>query len=547
MKGTLQILKPVLFFTLISALILSACSTAATDVVEQTEVPVATEELQPPEVPAATEELQPTEETVEPPAETVLRIATNNKVATLDPIKSAAAGDIQVFGQIFARLLRANAEGSLEAGLAERWEASDDKTVWTFYLRDGLMFSDGEPLTAEDVVFSFLRLRDSEESVYSGPFQPILEIEALDELTVRFTLDGPAAPFFGSVEMFNAGIVPKHAVEADEKSFAENPVTSGPYKVREWLPGDRLILERNPNYWREGYPRIDVVEFIEVPDDTTRVAMIKTGEIDVAIAVPWANIQELDQMDDIDVPLDPSSVIEMVLLNHNNPLLSDVRVRRALAHALDVEGITQAVTFGHATPANSPIPNALLYYDPELPAIGYDPDEAKRLLEEADAVGEEIQLMLVAGSAIGEQITLLVQDQWNAVGLNATVNQVDLGTWWDLLVAGDYYSAVSWWYNETPDPDLAVRWALCGTCGSDSFYTFYNNEEVNRLTEEAVKEVDEEKRAELYQQIQAIALEDVSQIPLYYPPYTNAYRTEVEGLMITPAYQWTLEGATISK
>lgn len=537
MKATTLIFKTLLIISLM-LLLITACSTAT----PEAEVTTA------PEVPEVTEVIEPTKEVVEPVEETVLRIATPNTVATLDPIKSAAAGDIQVFGQIYARLLKANPEGTeLGPGLAERWESTPDKTVWTFYLREDLKFSDGEPLTADDVVFTFLRLRDSEESVYSGPFQPIKDIVALDKKTVQFTLDGPSAPFFGSMEMFNAGIVSKHAVEADEAGFAQMPVTSGPYKVREWLPNDRLILERNEYYWREGYPKIDVVEFLEVPNDNTRVSMIKTGEIDVAVSVPYANIEELDSTDEIDVPLDPSTVIEVMLLNHKDPLLSDVNIRKAVAHSLDIEGITQAVTFGLATPANSPIPNTLLYYDADLPAIGYDPVEARRLLEEAGKVGVEIQLMLVSGSAIGEQLTLLAQDQLNQVGFNATVNQVDLGTWWDLLVAGEYQSAITWWYNETPDPDLAVRWALCGSCGSDSFYTFYNNEEINQLTDEAVKEIDEEKRGELYSRIQQIALDEVAQVPFYYAPYTNAYLTTVQGLMMNPALQWSLEEATITK
>jgi len=507
---------------------------------------VATEEPAVTEAPPATEEAPVATEEEE---ETVIRIATPNTVSTLDPIKSAAAGDIQVFGQLYSRLLKATPDGSeLLPGLAERWEQSEDQTVWTFYLRDGLKFSDGIPLTAEDVVFSFLRLRDHEGSVYSGPFQPIKDVEALDEKTVRFTLDGPAAPFFGSVEMFNAGIVPKHAVEEmGEEEFAKMPVVSGPYMVREWLPNDRLIMERNPYYWREGYPKIDVVEFIEVPNDNTRVSMISTGEIDVAVSVPWANIEELDQRDDIDVPLDPSTVIEVVLLNHKDPMLSDVRVRKAIAMALDVDNITKTVTFGKATRANSPLPNSLLYYDPDLPAIPYDPDQAKQLLEEAGAMGKKLELMMVSGSAITEQIHLLMQNQLTAVGFEVTIKQVDLGTWWDLLVGGEYQAAASWWYNETPDPDLAVRWALCGTCGSDSFYTFYVNEEIDRLADEAVKEVDPQKRAELYHRIQQIALDEVAQIPLYYPPYTNAYSTAIQGLMMNPAIQWSLEEATITR
>ena len=161
-------------------------------------------------------------------AQSTLRMATGAPVSTLDPIKSAAAGDIEVLGQLYARLLRNAPDGSeLLPGLAESWEVSDDGLRYTFRLRDAT-FSDGSPLTAEDVVFSFLRLRDQEDSAYNSAFQVIEDVRAVDAKTVEFTLQYPAAPFLGSVEMFNAGIVPKAVVEAvGDEAFAQNPVEFG--------------------------------------------------------------------------------------------------------------------------------------------------------------------------------------------------------------------------------------------------------------------------------------------------------------------------------
>lgn len=481
-----------------------------------------------------------------PAAGGTLRIATPYPVTTLDPIKSVAAGDIEILGQLYSRLLRRSPDGSeLLPALAERWEESQDKLTWTFELRKA-NFSDGSPITAEDVVFSYTRLRDQEESAYGNAFQVIDTVEAVDERTVRFTLTGPAAPFLGSTEMFNAGIVPKAAVEKmGDEEFGKNPVVSGPFKVREWRPNDRLILERNEHYWREGLPRLDVVEFIEVSTQATRVSMLLSGEAEVVREVPWAQISELQQREGIVVPLSASSVINIVLLNHNDELIADQRVRRAMAMAIDREGIAAAVTFGHGTMANSPLPNTLDYYDQGLPAIPYDPDGARALLEEAGATGKTVKFMTTGTTE--DQTTQLIQAQLNEVGLNVTIEQVDSGSWWDRLTKGDYQATVSWWYNETPDPAEAVRWALCGSCGNSSFYTFYENAEIDQLADEALTETDPQRRGELYARIQALALEEVSQIPLYYQPYANAQLATVQGLVMNPAIQWSLDETSLSQ
>jgi len=481
-------------------------------------------------------------------AQSVLRMATGSPVSTLDPIKSAAAGDIEVLGQLYSRLLRNAPDGSeLLPGLAESWEVSEDGLTYTFNLRDA-QFSDGSPITADDVVFSFLRLRDQEDSAYNSAFQVIENVEAVDDKTVAFTLEYAAAPFLGSVEMFNAGIVPQAAVEEmGDEAFAQNPVSSGPFMLKEWRPNDRIILERNPNYWREEMPYLDEVEILEVTDENTRVSMLRAGEVEVISGTPWSQVDTLIADENIDVPLDPSSIINMILINHDAPPLDDVRVRQAIARAIDTESIVQAVTFGYGDPANSTLPNALQYYDADLPPIPYAPEEASALLEEAGATGESIEVMITSGSSYNTQIAQLLQAQLGAVGLNVTIATVDTPTWWDKVTTADYDITPSWWYNETTDPDQAVRWALCGSCGNSSFYSYYENPEVDTLIEEAVRETDPEARAELYSEIQQISVEEVAQIPLYYPPYTIAMSDSVEGLMMSPALQWSLDQTKLSE
>ena len=481
-------------------------------------------------------------------AQSTLRIATGSPVSTLDPIKSAASGDIEVLGQLYSRLLRNAPDGSeLLPGLAESWDESADGLQYTFHLRDA-QFSDGSPITADDVVFSFLRLRDQEDSAYNSAFQVIENVEAVDEKTVQFTLEYPAAPFLGSVEMFNAGIVPRAAVEAmGDEAFAQNPVSSGPFMLKEWRPNDRLILAKNPHYWREGMPYLDDVEFLEVSDENTRVSMLRAGEAEVISGTPWSQVDTLQAQDGISVPLDPSSIINILLINHDAPPLDDVRVRQAVARAIDTQSIVKAVTFGYGVPANSTLPNALEYYDADLPAIPYDPEAARALLEEAGAVGKSVEVMITSGSSYNTQIAQLLQAQLGAVGLNVTIATVDSPTWWDKVTTADYAITPTWWYNETTDPDQAVRWALCGSCGNSSFYSYYDNPEVDALTEQALRELDPAARQQLYSEIQRISLEEVAQVPLYYPPYTIAMSDRVEGLMMSPALQWSLDQTQLSE
>jgi peptide/nickel transport system substrate-binding protein len=160
--------------------------------------------------------------------------------------------------------------------------------------------------------------------------------------------------------------------------------------------------------------------------------------------------------------------------------------------------------------------------------------------------GREIKILAMPGTN-EQQMALLLQAQWQAIGFKPTIVNVDVGAWWDATGKGDYDATASQWYNETTDPDLAVRWAVCGTCGSNSYNTFYNNPKVNELVEQGTREIDPGKRAEIYKEIQRISTDEVAQIPLFYAPYANAYSKALTGLKLTPALQWTLEETTIAK
>lgn len=246
------------------------------------------------------------------------------------------------------------------------------------------------------------------------------------------------------------------------------------------------------------------------------------------------------------MPLEPSTVIYIVLMNHTRPPFDTLEGRQAAAMALDTVAMSNAVTFGAATPANSTLPNALKFYDPELKVNGFDPAAAKTALDASGYDGREITI-LITDEPEREKQAVLMQALWGQIGIKSKIEKTDAGTFWTRLTEGDYDATPTWWYNETTDPDLAVRWAVCGTCGNKAYYTNYANPEVDKLVEAGAAELDETKRAQIYADIQRITTTEVADIPLYYPPFANAYSKKLTGLRMTPALQWTLEGAEITK
>lgn len=486
--------------------------------------------------------------TVPASAADVIRVVSPFQTTTLDPMRSAAAGNIETYGQLYSRLLRRDAEtGALEPGLAEKWDISPDGKTYTFHLRDA-QFSDGSPITAADVAFSLERIRTDKKSAYPAPLGAVEAVSAADAKTVVVTLKSAFAPFLGNAEIWNMGIVSKADVDKrGEEAFASVPVTSGPYEVKQWKPNEKLVLEPNPHYWRKGYPKSDAtVELIEIASPETRIAMLKAGEIDVVRAVPWAQVDDLKTVETVDMRLEPSTTIYMTLLNHKREPFSNLKARQAAGMAIDNKAMAKAITRGYAEPANTTLPGSVDFHDKDYPGISYEPAKAKELLAESGMAGREVKILATA-DALSQQMALLIQAQWQAIGLKPSIVNVDGGAWWDATGKGDYDAAANWWYNETPDPDLAVRWAVCGTCGSNSYNTFYENPKVDALVEQGTREADPAKRAEIYKEIQRITTEEVAQIPLYYAPNAVAYSRRLQGLRLTPSLQWTLEETSIGQ
>ena len=246
--------------------------------------------------------------------------------------------------------------------------------------------------------------------------------------------------------MWNSGIVPKAAVEAmgDEK-FAQAPVSSGPFRLVEWRKGDRVILEKNPNYYRAGLPHLDGIEIIYVPDDNTRVSMLRAGELDMIMGAPYPLIQAL-AAEGFQATPEPSSVISEMLINHSAEPFNDVLVRQAVSAAIDRKAIADAVTLGMAQPASSLMAPVLNYFNTDLPVPVRDVAKAKELLAKAGKSNLSFDLMISAGLAADERTAVLIQSQLAEVGITVNITKVDSTQAWNSLVDGSYQA----------DPQLVV-------------------------------------------------------------------------------------------
>lgn len=471
----------------------------------------------------------------------VLRIGYAAPVQTLDPIKTVFASDIISQGMMFARLLKANADGSeVGPGLAESWEISADGLTYTFLLRDGLKFSDGSPLTAEDVAFSFNRMRFQKDTVYAAPFQPLTKIEAVDARSVKMTLDRPFPPFLTLCEIWNTGIVSKAAVGAvGDEEFGRNPaVTSGPFKFVEWRAGDRVIMARNENYYLAGMPKLDGIEFIFVPDNNTGIAMVQAGELEVSMGVPFARMKELEAAG-VTVVSEASSATYDMLINHEAEPFNSLQFRQAVSFGIDRQVINDAVTAGFGTAATSIFSPSLHFFNKDLPVIARDVEKAKALLAESGVASPSFELITNAGTVDEEKAAVLIQAQLAEIGIAVTISSIDPGQVWTQLIDGQYQAQMNWWYNETTDPDNAVRWCVWGAGDNKSYYTRYNNDEVNKLIDAAAGESDQAKRAEMYNKIQQICVDEVAQVALYHPTWTSARSAAVTGLVFNLGSQYS--------
>lgn len=471
----------------------------------------------------------------------VLTIGRREDSTSFDPIRTTQNEDNWVFSNVLDRLIWVDKTGTkLEPALAESWTISPDGKVYTLKIRD-TVFSDGTPVTASDAAFSLLRLRDDENSLWRDPFMVMDKVEAPDARTLVITLKAPSVPFLSQLALPNASIISEKAMKAmGEEAFAEKPVGSGAFSVKEWLRGDRVVLVKNPHYWRADKVSLDGVEWQTIPDDNTRMLKVQAGELDAAINVPFSRIVSLQKDPNLSIHLDPSTREDHLLINHEHGLLSKVEVRQALDYAIDKDAIVKTVTFGYGQVANSYIPAGAVYHYANNLKRPYNVEKAKKMLADAGASNLKLNYVVNAGDEVDEQIAILLQQQLAKAGVTVTLQKVDPSQSWGMLVSGDYDISVMYWTNDVLDPDQKTTFVL-GHDANMNYMTRYHNEKVKALVAAARLEVDPKKREQMYIDLQKMAKADVNWIDLYYSPYRNVSRKNIKGFYQNPLGRFFLE------
>ncbi|TBX23018.1 ABC transporter substrate-binding protein [Nioella sediminis] len=440
----------------------------------------------------------------------------------LDPHAVTAVNDFRILMNVYDGLVR-YASGTLEVepALATSWEISEDGTVYTFTLREGVSFHDGSAFNAEAVVFNFDRMLDENHPYHdTGPFplsfffSAVEEVEALDDMTVQFTLNAPYAPFLSNLAYPTGLIVSPAAVMEHGAEFGRNPSGTGAFVFEEWRANEAVVVTGNPDYWG-GAPALEAVVFRPITDANTRVAEMLAGGIDMMVEVPPVALSEFGG-DSFQIVEQAGPHVWFLILNALEGPFADVRVRQAANYAINKEAIVNDVLEGTAAVAAGPTPPAFAWaYNNDLEPYPYDPDRARELLAEAGVENPEITFYVTeGGSGMLDPVAMgtAIQADLEAVGFDVTIETYEWNTFLGRVnpgLEGEADMAEMAWMTNDPDtlPYLALRtdaWPDQG--GFNSGY--YSNPEVDALLEEARTSTDQDRRAELYRQMQVIVQED---------------------------------------
>ena len=459
-----------------------------------------------------------------PPAQQVT-IAISGDPTTLDPHKSFNGYVFTVTNQIYETLLFRAADGTLQPRLATEWTPVDD-TTWEFKLREGVKFSDGTPFNAEAVKFSLERLADP---ATKGPgafiVNMIEEITVVDDTTVRIKTSTHFAPLLAHLSHPVTAIVSPKAAEGD---LSKNPAGTGPFLLADWKAGDSVTLKANPDYWG-GKPKLETVVLRVIPETGTQLTELKAGTVDLITGVQPERFEEIEN----DPQLSATRFLgwgSMFLgFNVKTGPLADVNVRRAIAMAIDRQGIVDTLRQGMAQFGNSLVPPTVFGSAADLAGPEYDPEAAKALLAQA-GVTTPLKLTLnTYEGAENRQIAQAIQAQLSQIGIDLEVVVTDYGAFAEAIAAEDHGLWLSSWGTVTMDADYTF-WALLHSQqhGADN-KAFYANPQVDEWLQAARSTTDESERKALYRQIQEQVMADLPYLNLYYPLSSYAKNDRLQG------------------
>ncbi|MEA2514488.1 MAG: peptide/nickel transport system substrate-binding protein [Thermomicrobiales bacterium] len=426
-------------------------------------------------------------------------IAFGSELTTMDPPFFTSSNEETVYYAIFDTLVTRDAAGQIIPGLAESWQTLDDNT-WEFKLRAGVKFHDGTDLTSEDVKFTIDRIIDGTmENPNISKLLTIKEVVAVDPLTVRIITSAPDALMLARMAGIVSWIVPKHYIEAHGAThFATNPIGTGPYKFVSWEKDKELVLEANPDYFL-GAPAVKRIVFRPVPEPSTRLALLKSGDVDLIQNVPPDQADVISGEEGLELATTPSLRSMYLILRSDAAPTDDVRVRQAINYAIDKESLVNDILGGYGLVSQGQTMGKEYFgFNPDLAPYRYDPDKARALLAEAGYADGLTVKMLTPSGRYQEDRTIAeaVAGQLSEVGIQVELEAVEFGVYVTRKLERTIEPiTLGAWSQPVFDAD-GVVFLLYRT--DETWGVHYSNPRVDELAAQARTTIDQEARRAMY-------------------------------------------------
>ena len=463
------------------------------------------------------------------------------EILTLDPQISAGTPAEVVREQMFEGLVDVNEKNEVSPLLAEEWSVSDDGLEWIFKLKEGVKFHDGESFTAKDVKNTFDRYLNNETSTRVYIYKNILETVVVDDYTVKFITEKPQASFLNILAYGGGAIMSTKSLERDNDTIGKEPVGTGPFKFKESVTNEYVIMERFDGYWGE---KSDIAEikFMTVKEASTRVNMVETGEADFIMGVTAQDIERIKDNKDLTIQYAESNRVSHIGFNMEKEPFDNKLVRQAMNYAIDKDAIVAGIFSGEGVPAKSVVaPATWGFYDPDM--YEYNPEKAKVLLEEAGYPdGFTATVWSPEGRYFKDKETVMaVAGQLEQVGITLDVEIVDWAQYLkELKVANTDGNKVHAYFLGWESTTGEANYLFNSIFSSKNIAPvgwntmFYRNDEVDELNELASACLDDDERLEYFKEMQTIIMEDAPWIPIHVWGQVAVYRSNLENITLLP-------------
>ncbi|UOR13480.1 glutathione ABC transporter substrate-binding protein [Halobacillus amylolyticus] len=464
--------------------------------------------------------------------------ATTTDVVGLSPIDTNDSVSSAVIEQVYETLFVRDPETmEIKPRLAESYE-NPNPTTWVIKLKEDITFHDGTPFNAEAVKYTFDQFMSEERAApRASLLDPVESVEVKDEYTVVIKTKEPYGPLLAALSHTNASIVSPEADKGGDLN--QNPVGTGPFVFEEWVQGDHVSLSANEDYWR-GAPELESVTMKVVPEYSTAISMLQTGEVQFIDAIPAEQLPRIESLENVEVQKREGTPFYYLGFNMSKEPFNDSNFRKAVSHAINREAYVKQLN-GLGIKNESIIGPKVFGYSEDAADAGYsyDPEKAKQLIEEHGFEGQEIT-MLAANRESYMKMAEIVQAQLTEVGFNVEIETMEWGTFLDTTAEGNFQMTFLGWSNSTADGSELLYPILHSDNIGSSNRMKYNNSEFDQLVEASRTTVDQEVRKEKLKQANLMAVKDGVLVPMHHGVVTVAYDKSVKGLQIDPTGQWSL-------